>query len=164
MQVVYRNFPETFHKWRNPDFNGKESRFFRRVPGQPGWCMNECATLRSNAFILAICDYLELPERYAIFFSVKPMQDSDGLADLGLSIGTNYLGIIDDKARDDLKALFSLNEDPKWFLDPVKWKWGRVDLRKTGQYGILYSIAFPLTHCLPLAKVKKPSISSGSSE
>ena len=74
------------------------------------------------------------------------------------------MGIIDDKARDDLKALFSLNDDPKWFLDPVKWKWGRVDRSKTGQHGILYSIAFPLTHCLPLAKVKKPFISSDSSE
>ena len=136
MRVVYQYFPHTFYKWRYPNFDHEESPLCKRVPGEPGWCMDEYATLRNPNLILAICEYLDLPKRYAIFFSVKYMRESDGNADVGLSIGTNYQGMVDDQARDDLKALFSLDEDPKWFLDPVKWKWRRVHPSKLGERGL----------------------------
>ena len=94
--------------------------------------MSPYDTLHDIDFFHALCRHLVLHDKHSLFLSVGRMQEKDGQIDLGLSIGTNYRGVLDDNAVAALKALFSVNEDPKWFLDFDECKWGRVHPSKTG--------------------------------
>ena len=94
--------------------------------------MNVIATVHAAPLKYALCKYLGLPRGCHVLFHMGFFEDNAGKGELGLSVGSNYQGVLSEPPRKKLKELFGLSEDPKWYLDLERWKWGRVALRKGG--------------------------------
>lgn len=81
-------------------------------------------TLYNPDLPFLICRWLELPEELAYAFNVHEFQDASG-REIGLSVGSNYHGVLKEPYFSTLKNVISPNEDPKWYLDQMRWKWRR---------------------------------------
>ncbi|KAI0748673.1 hypothetical protein C8Q80DRAFT_1271048 [Daedaleopsis nitida] len=89
---------------------------------------NFAATLYSPSFPAAVSKYLgiPLPQDYIV---VQNLSDSKGDPALGLVVGTNYIGAIEDEQIEKLQHLitpFAPDERPQWYLDCNYWQWCRV--------------------------------------
>ncbi|KAI0748670.1 hypothetical protein C8Q80DRAFT_1271045 [Daedaleopsis nitida] len=90
---------------------------------------NYAMTLTSPLFSTAVREYLGVPEEDSDYIVVQHLYDSAGEAALGLIVGTNYIGAIEDEQIEKLQTLidkYAPNERPQWYLDGNLWQWRRV--------------------------------------
>ena len=142
MEIVFEHFPFVIDRWECDDFQGPGSKGCSKYPGRDGWVMSIFNTASTPPISYALCEYLEIPERFYVVIKFVRLEDSKGNVELSLSIGNNYHGVLADESRDKLKELFGFKEDPKWYLDLEKWRWGRVHPSKCRA---CISITFSLT-------------------
>ena len=130
MQVIFDHFPEIIDKWQSTEPVQKDTALCAQVPDQKDWVMDTLSTVHAPPLTFALCKYLEIPADRHVLFYVGFFEDNAGNGALGLAVGSNYQGVLSTSLRGKLKELFGLSEDPKWYLDLQRWKWGRVPPRK----------------------------------
>ncbi|TFK83453.1 hypothetical protein K466DRAFT_589722 [Polyporus arcularius HHB13444] len=117
--VVVRRFaPETegfIHDQEYTDADYKEER------------ANIADTLGNPDFILAIQEYLDLPVAASNVITIQPLCDSQWATEWGLTVGSNYLGVLKQEYVDRLeKEVLKTEEPPMWYLDYLEWEWFRL--------------------------------------
>ena len=117
--VRYRDAPallglvdEETHDWTEEDWENEHA--------------NVAETIFDYDFIVAIREFLGIGPEADNLFNIDVLYDSQRQAEYGLTVGSNYLKVIDKEALQKLEALIASDEPAKWYLHCNKWMWRRV--------------------------------------
>lgn len=94
---------------------------------------NIAATIFDCDFIVAIREYLGIGPEGDNLFNIDVLYDGQGQAKFGLTVGSNYLKVIDQDSLQKLQALIGPEEPAKWYLDRKRWMWRRVVPKAKGK-------------------------------
>ena len=135
MEILAARLPRAIKYALGPDPWGhedNEDEWFDSLPPDAFSKMwpSPSMTLLGPELSVHLCKHLGLPMSFCDFFDVQPFSDSDDTEELGIAIGSNYVGILNDTIYARLKAIFSPDEDAKWYLDYKDWTWTRKPSNK----------------------------------
>ena len=131
MEILTERLPEAIQWSWGPDPWGhedNEEEWFETLPPDAFnkmWPSPSMTLLGPGPVSIELCKHLGLPTTFCDFFDVQPFSDSNDNAEFGIAIGSNYVGILNDTYYARLKAIFSPDEDAKWYLDCRDWVWTR---------------------------------------
>ncbi|RPD57733.1 hypothetical protein L226DRAFT_615181 [Lentinus tigrinus ALCF2SS1-7] len=91
---------------------------------------NISETLYSLELPYAIRKYLGLPDSAPDLIKIQLLRDSEGHSEWGLTVGSNYDGILKRVYLDKLDSVLETDEPPMWYLDTLDWRWYRVPPKK----------------------------------
>ena len=115
--VRYRNAPALFGLVDEETLDSTDEREHANVAD----------TIWSYGFIVAIREHLGIGPEGDNLFAVDLLYDSQGQSKYGLTVGSNYVKVIEKDALEKLAALIaSPDEPPMWYLHRKKWMWRRV--------------------------------------
>ena len=103
------------------NLQANETKSCAKFPGREGWIMNIIATVHAPPLKYALCKYLGLPRGCHVLFHVGFFEDNAGKGELGLSVGSNYQGVLGEPLRKKLEELFGLS---KTLGDTLIWRDG----------------------------------------
>ena len=129
MSVIRDQFPSAIQRRHGPpelgfgndeliDFSNEE--LFQQLNE------NIAETLYGPYIITALELYLGLDPEREDRIDISPLPDCDGALAPGLTVGTNYVGLLWPEQIAKLQALFAPNTEPMWYLDHFYWTWYRV--------------------------------------
>nr|VWP02497.1 Candidapepsin-6 (EC (ACP 6) (Aspartate protease 6) (Secreted aspartic protease 6) [Ganoderma boninense] len=117
--VVYRKGPtmlglvdEETQDWTDDDWDNVHA--------------NIAETITGYGFVAAIREYLGMGPEADDLFDVELLCDSRQDSEYGLTVGSNYLKVIDKDAVEKLEALLATDEPAMWYLRRHHWMWRRV--------------------------------------
>ncbi|RPD57739.1 hypothetical protein L226DRAFT_615176 [Lentinus tigrinus ALCF2SS1-7] len=87
---------------------------------------NIAETLYSPELPYAIQKYLGLPDSAPELIKIQLLRDSEGDNEWGLTVGSNYVGLLKRACLDKLETVLETDEPPMWYLDTFDWRWYRV--------------------------------------
>ncbi|RPD57737.1 hypothetical protein L227DRAFT_577720 [Lentinus tigrinus ALCF2SS1-6] len=83
-------------------------------------------TIFNGQLLFAIYKYIDLPvSRAPTLINVRLLNDSEG-DEWGLTVGSNYDGVIERVFLDKLQTILETEEPPMWYLDIHDCEWYRV--------------------------------------
>ena len=103
---------EETHEWTEEDWENEHA--------------NVAETIFDYDFIVAIREFLGIGPEGDDLFNVDVLYDSRGNAEYGLTVGSNYVKVIDKDALEKLEALIAPDVPAMWYLHCNKWMWRRV--------------------------------------
>ncbi|KAI0730720.1 hypothetical protein C8Q76DRAFT_782336 [Earliella scabrosa] len=128
MSVIRDCFPSAIKRRHGPPTLGLDDDDLLDLTEESFEHVNDniADTLYGLDIIIAITAYLGLDWKTEKCIDIKPLPDKDGELEPGLTIGSNYVGLLAEEHIAKLQALFAPNEDPMWYLDGVYWQWYRA--------------------------------------
>ncbi len=117
--VRYRQAPATLGLFDEESENWTDEDWEHERP-------NIAETILQYEFDIAIREYLGLGPESDDLINVEVLYDSQRRADFGLTVGSNYMNVIDKEALQKLEALIAPDVPALWFLHCKKWMWRRV--------------------------------------
>ncbi len=129
MQVALDHFPQIVRRRRGPAtvglFDDEEDVQY----SEEDWETerpNIADTIFDYDFLVAIREYLGIGREDKDLFKIDVLYDSRREAEYGLTVGSNYLKVIDQHSLQKLQALIASDEPAMWYLHCKKWMWRRV--------------------------------------
>ncbi|KAI0748671.1 hypothetical protein C8Q80DRAFT_1271046 [Daedaleopsis nitida] len=131
MEIARKEFPDTVITCMGHPLHGLEDEETYPFPIESFTEENEnyAMTLTSPFFASAVRKYLGIPADAPRYIVVKHLYDSKINPALSLTVGTNYLDIIEDEQIEKLQALiakYAPNAQLQWHLDGNYSQWRRV--------------------------------------
>lgn len=64
-----------------------------------------------------------IPDDRADLLQIKGLYDDQGVYHAGLTIGTNYHGVLNETIEMEICKFFGIQKEARWYLDSFKWYW-----------------------------------------
>ncbi|KAI1787196.1 hypothetical protein LXA43DRAFT_721217 [Ganoderma leucocontextum] len=128
MQIAHDHFPQVVRYRHGPATLGlcdEENEHYT----EEDWDHerpNIAETIFDYDFIVAIREYLGIGSEGDKLFNIDVLYDSHREAEYGLTVGSNYLKVLDKDSLHKLEALIAPDEPAMWYLHCKKWVWRRV--------------------------------------
>lgn len=89
------------------------------------------STLYNYSTSLALRRRFGIPDDRVDLLQIKGLFDVQGVYHFGITIGTNYRGVLNETIETEICKFFGIQEEAQWYLDSVKWYWTwHPDLRE----------------------------------
>jgi hypothetical protein len=79
-------------------------------------------TLEGRSLSRLICKQLQVDNPKDVF-DIRFLYNRNVREELGITVGTNRKGCLDERSISRVKQFFSIKEDPQWFLAYEAWRW-----------------------------------------
>jgi len=131
MEIAQAQFPEGVVLARGPDLFGVDEEQELNAEDYRKLSPNTELTLFGPSLLLAIYDCFGIEDSELICISLLNSEMED--EDLGITIGTNYEGLVHPSQQDAIQAVFAPNVEPAWYLDSQHWHWRRSAKKRTSK-------------------------------
>ena len=127
MNVIRDHFPSAIKRRPGPPTLGLDDEDLLDLTEESFSVVSDniADTLYGLDIFVALTTYVGLNWKKHPFIDIKPLPDKDGELEPGLTVGSNYVGMLTAEQIAKLQALFAPNEEPMWYLDGVYWQWYR---------------------------------------
>lgn len=91
---------------------------------------NYADTLFGHSASLALRRKFGVPEDRLDLLKIKGFHDDQGVYRTGIAIGTNYCGVLNETTETEIRKLFDIQGEARWYLDCQRWYWAWHPYRK----------------------------------